>query len=71
MSIMWKKNRKWRINLEDLRISENLNYDMLVAMSKEGREKLKKVKPKTIGQASRISGVSPADISILMVYIGR
>jgi tRNA uridine 5-carboxymethylaminomethyl modification enzyme len=58
-------------NLEDLRISENLNYDMLVAMSKEGREKLKKVKPKTIGQASRISGVSPADISILMVYIGR
>jgi tRNA uridine 5-carboxymethylaminomethyl modification enzyme len=58
-------------NLEDLRISENLNYDMLVAMSKEGREKLKKIKPKTIGQASRISGVSPADISILMVYIGR
>ncbi|MDO1446248.1 tRNA uridine-5-carboxymethylaminomethyl(34) synthesis enzyme MnmG [Rhodocytophaga aerolata] len=58
-------------NLEDLRISETLNYDMLVAMSKEGREKLKKVKPKTIGQASRISGVSPADISILMVYIGR
>jgi tRNA uridine 5-carboxymethylaminomethyl modification enzyme len=58
-------------NLEDLRINENLNYDMLVAMSKEGREKLKKVKPKTIGQASRISGVSPADISILMVYIGR
>jgi tRNA uridine 5-carboxymethylaminomethyl modification enzyme len=58
-------------SLEDLRISENLNYDMLVAMSKEGREKLKKMKPKTIGQASRISGVSPADISILMVYIGR
>jgi len=58
-------------SLEDLRISENLNYDMLVAMSKEGREKLKKIKPTTIGQASRISGVSPADISILMVYIGR
>jgi tRNA uridine 5-carboxymethylaminomethyl modification enzyme len=58
-------------SLEDLRINDNLNYDMLVAMSKEGREKLKKIKPKTIGQASRISGVSPADISILMVYIGR
>jgi tRNA uridine 5-carboxymethylaminomethyl modification enzyme len=57
--------------LEGLKIHNNFNYDALVAMSKEGREKLKKIKPETIGQASRISGVSPSDISILMVYIGR
>lgn len=56
--------------LEDL-VIPNINYDQLVALSAEGREKLKKIKPLTIGQASRISGVSPADISILMVYLGR
>lgn len=56
--------------LENL-VIPNINYDQLVALSAEGREKLKKIKPQTIGQASRISGVSPADISILMVYLGR
>jgi len=56
--------------LEDLHIN-HINYDELVALSAEGKEKLKKVKPQTIGQASRISGVSPSDISILMVYLGR
>lgn len=58
-------------NLEELRISDKFNYDDLVSLSAEAREKLKKVKPQTIGQASRISGVSPSDVSILMVYLGR
>jgi tRNA uridine 5-carboxymethylaminomethyl modification enzyme len=52
-------------------IIPNINYDQLMALSSEGREKLKKIQPHTIGQASRISGVSPSDISILMVYLGR
>ncbi|MBX9850757.1 MAG: tRNA uridine-5-carboxymethylaminomethyl(34) synthesis enzyme MnmG [Cytophagaceae bacterium] len=56
--------------LENL-VIPNINYDQLISLSAEGREKLKKIKPQTIGQASRISGVSPADISILMVYLGR
>jgi tRNA uridine 5-carboxymethylaminomethyl modification enzyme len=49
----------------------NIDYNNLMALSSEGREKLKKIQPQTIGQASRISGVSPSDISILMVYLGR
>jgi tRNA uridine 5-carboxymethylaminomethyl modification enzyme len=52
-------------------IIPNINYEQILALSSEGREKLKKIKPVTLGQASRISGVSPSDISILMVYIGR
>jgi tRNA uridine 5-carboxymethylaminomethyl modification enzyme len=56
--------------LENLNIN-HINYDDLISLSAEGKEKLKKVKPQTIGQASRISGVSPSDISILMVYLGR
>ena len=55
--------------LENLKIHESLNYSEIKALSNEAREKLNKIKPKTIGQASRISGVSPADISILMVYL--
>ncbi|MEM1136789.1 MAG: tRNA uridine-5-carboxymethylaminomethyl(34) synthesis enzyme MnmG [Bacteroidota bacterium] len=55
--------------LENLKINDSLKYQDIKAMSNEGREKLMKIKPKTIGQASRISGVSPADISILMVYL--
>jgi len=55
--------------LENLKINDRLNYNEIKALSNEAREKLIKIKPKTIGQASRISGVSPADISILMVYI--
>ena len=57
--------------MEDLRIIDNFNYDNVQALSFEGREKLKKTKPQTIGQASRISGVSPADISVLMIHLGR
>ncbi len=57
--------------LEDLKINPEFDYSTLKAISFEGREKLKKVKPTTIGQASRISGVNPADISVLMIHLGR
>lgn len=58
-------------NLEGLKISGTFDYDTIPALSAEAKEKFKKIRPKTIGQASRISGVSPADISVLMVYMGR
>jgi tRNA uridine 5-carboxymethylaminomethyl modification enzyme len=57
--------------LEGFRIRPDFDYDRVKALSTEAREKLKKIKPETIGQASRISGVSPADVSILTVYMGR
>ena len=57
--------------LEDYRITDNFDYERVQAISKEGREKLKKIRPMTIGQATRISGVSAADVSILMVYMGK
>jgi tRNA uridine 5-carboxymethylaminomethyl modification enzyme len=57
--------------LEDLKINPDFDYSNLKAISFEGREKLKKIKPQTIGQASRISGVNPSDISVLMVHLGR
>jgi tRNA uridine 5-carboxymethylaminomethyl modification enzyme len=57
--------------LEDVIINENFDYHKLSSLSSEAREKLHKIKPRTIGQASRISGVSPSDISILIVYLGR
>ncbi len=57
--------------LENLNIVPNIDYDKLTSISIEARQKLKKLKPQTLGQASRISGVSPADISVLMVHLGR
>ncbi len=57
--------------LEEFRIRDDFDYDRVKALSAEAREKLKKIKPSTIGQMSRISGVSPADVSILTVYLGR
>ncbi len=57
--------------LDSKKIRDQFNYDEVKALSAEAREKLKKIKPQTIGQASRISGVSPADISILMVYLSK
>ena len=57
--------------LENYTLHDDLNYDNMVSLSTEARQKLKKIKPMTLGQASRISGVSPADISILMVFLGR
>lgn len=58
-------------NYEMKNIPDNINYDLVENIALEAREKLKKIQPKTIGQASRISGVNPADISVLMVYIER
>lgn len=57
--------------LEDMIIPESFNYDKLTALSTEARQKLGKIKPGTLGQASRISGVNPSDVQILMVYMGR
>ncbi len=57
--------------LESLQIPENFNYDRLTAISNEALQKFKKIKPGTLGQASRISGVNPSDVQILMVYMGR
>lgn len=58
-------------SLEDKKIDPLFDYFKIPALSAEAREKLLKIKPHTLGQASRISGVNPADISILMVYMGR
>jgi tRNA uridine 5-carboxymethylaminomethyl modification enzyme len=67
-----EKNNADKLNrLEDIRIPENFDYTKIKSMSYEGREKLNKIKPRTISQASRISGVSPSDVSVLLVYMGR
>jgi len=57
--------------LEQLSIPESFDYDRLSALSMEALIKFKKIKPRTLGQASRISGVNPTDIQLLMVYMGR
>lgn len=57
--------------MEDKEINPDFNYQQLVSLSKEAREKLMRIKPRTLGQASRISGVSPSDISVLMVHITK
>jgi len=58
-------------NMEDFKITPTFDYLGITALSNEGRQKLHKIRPETLGQASRISGVSPADLSILTVYLGR
>lgn len=57
--------------MEDREINPEFNYHQLLSLSKEAREKLHKIKPRTLGQASRISGVSPSDVSVIMVHLGR
>ena len=57
--------------LEDIIIPEDFNYNKLHSISTEGKEKLNEIQPRSIGQASRISGVSPSDINILLIYMGR
>jgi tRNA uridine 5-carboxymethylaminomethyl modification enzyme len=57
--------------LEDLALPDTFPYEKLVSLSTEARQKLMKIKPATLGQASRISGVNPSDVQILMVFMGR
>ncbi|MEZ5070035.1 MAG: tRNA uridine-5-carboxymethylaminomethyl(34) synthesis enzyme MnmG [Bacteroidales bacterium] len=57
--------------LEHIPLKEDLDYSRFKSISTEGRQKLQRIKPRTIGQASRISGVSPSDISVLLVFLGR
>ena len=57
--------------LENLKIPEDTNYNELVSISTEARQKLTRIRPANIGQAGRISGVSPSDINILLMYLGR
>jgi tRNA uridine 5-carboxymethylaminomethyl modification enzyme len=57
--------------LENMKIPSNFDYNKLTALSNEALQKMKKIQPSTLGQASRISGVNPSDIQILMVYMGR
>jgi tRNA uridine 5-carboxymethylaminomethyl modification enzyme len=57
--------------LEDLKISTDLDYRQIKSLSIEAKEKLSKIKPATIGQAARVSGVSPSDISVLLIHLGR
>ncbi len=59
------------LKLEHLKLSSEFDYSTLKTLSLESREKLNKIKPENIGQASRISGVSPSDISVLLVHLGR
>ncbi len=57
--------------LEKIKIPENFKFEKATSISSEGRQKLTELRPKTIGQASRISGVSPSDISVLLIHLGR
>jgi len=57
--------------IENVRLRPDFDYHALPSLSTEARQKLTKIKPQTLGQASRISGISPSDISVLMVYLGR
>ena len=57
--------------LEDLEIPEQFDYQRIVSLGAEAKEKLHRARPKTLGQASRISGINPTDVQILMIYMGR
>jgi len=57
--------------LEDVKIPDSFDYNKIKSMSIEAKQKLSKIRPVTISQASRISGVSPSDISVLLIYMGR
>ena len=66
-----KKSAEKLARLENIKLPNNFNFEKLHSISTEGREKLTAIHPKTIGQASRISGVSPSDINVLLIYLGR
>jgi tRNA uridine 5-carboxymethylaminomethyl modification enzyme len=59
------------LKLDELVIPEDIDYSQLFSISLEAREKFNAIRPATIGQASRISGISPSDISVLLIYLGR
>ncbi|NCU32013.1 MAG: hypothetical protein EOM23_03535, partial [Candidatus Moranbacteria bacterium] len=58
------------LRLENLKLDSSIDYNKLQSLSLESREKLNAFKPRTIGEAIRISGITPSDISVLMVYVG-
>ncbi|MDC1337287.1 tRNA uridine-5-carboxymethylaminomethyl(34) synthesis enzyme MnmG, partial [Flavobacteriaceae bacterium] len=66
-----KANAEKLNNLENIKIPTSFNYSKVQSLSSEAIQKLNNIKPSTLSQASRISGVSPNDISVLMVYMGR
>jgi tRNA uridine 5-carboxymethylaminomethyl modification enzyme len=66
-----RNNADKLIRLENLKIPAGFDYSIIKSMSIEARQKLKKIQPITISQASRISGVSPSDISVLLIYLNR
>ena len=66
-----KQNADKLHRLENVRIPDNFDYNQLKSMSYEAREKLGKIQPRTVSQASRVSGVNPSDISVLLVHMGR
>jgi tRNA uridine 5-carboxymethylaminomethyl modification enzyme len=66
-----RNNADKLLRLEDVKIPENFDYNKIKSMSIEAKQKLSKIRPVTISQASRISGVSPSDVSVLLIYMGR
>ena len=66
-----RNNADKLLRLEDVKIPENFDYEKIKSMSIEAKQKLSKIRPVTISQASRISGVSPSDVSVLLIYMGR
>ena len=67
-----ERNNADKLNrLENVKIPDGFDYEKLQAVSIEAKQKLTKIRPVTIAQASRISGVSPSDVSVLLVYMGR
>ena len=66
-----KRNADKLNRLENIKIPSAFDYDRLASLSHEAKEKLSKLKPSTLGQASRISGINPSDISVLLVSMGR
>src|SRR5690606_4713101 len=66
-----RNNAEKLVRLEDIKIPANFDYHKIKSMSIEAKQKLSNIRPVTISQASRISGVSPADISVLLIYMGR
>ena len=66
-----KANAEKLNNLENIKVPDGFDYSKLKSLSSEAKSKLKEIQPKTLSQASRISGVSPADISAMLVFMGR